>query len=168
MYVTFPQWFETFPNMSDLRSGRNRAKCGLVLNDPIDWFKLRLNQPKSKNAIMGPYDKIPFSSASKVGISPLSTRPKRDSQDRRVILDLSFPSGESVNDGMTKDHYLGFEAKLTFPKVDELALRIHQLGEGCLMFKVDLSRYFRQLPLDPANYLSTFEVVRPNIWMPSW
>ena len=46
VYVTIPQWFETFPNVSDLRSGRNRAKCGLVLNDPIDWFKLRLNQPK--------------------------------------------------------------------------------------------------------------------------
>ena len=45
VYVTIPQWFETFPNMSDLRSGRNRAKCGLALNDPIDWFKLRLNQP---------------------------------------------------------------------------------------------------------------------------
>ena len=44
VYVTIPQWFETFPNMSNLRSGRNRAKCGLVLNDPIDWFKLRLNQ----------------------------------------------------------------------------------------------------------------------------
>ena len=46
VYVTIPQWFETFPNMSDLRSGLNRAKCGLALNDPIDWFKLRLNQPK--------------------------------------------------------------------------------------------------------------------------
>ena len=47
VYVTIPQWFETFPNMSHLRSGQNRAKCGLVLNDPIDWFKLRLNQPKT-------------------------------------------------------------------------------------------------------------------------
>ena len=47
VYVTIPQWFETFPNVSDLWSGRNRAKCGLVLNDPIDWFKLRLNQPKT-------------------------------------------------------------------------------------------------------------------------
>ena len=46
VYVTIPQWFETFPNMSDLRSGLNRAKCGLALKDPIDWFKLRLNQPK--------------------------------------------------------------------------------------------------------------------------
>ena len=48
VYVTIPQWSETFPNMSDLRSGLNRAKCGLALNDPIDWFKLRLNQPKNR------------------------------------------------------------------------------------------------------------------------
>ena len=46
LYVTIPQWFETFPNMSDLWPGRNRAKCGLQLNNPIDWLKLRLSQPK--------------------------------------------------------------------------------------------------------------------------
>ena len=48
LYVTIPQWFETFPNMSDLWPGRNRAKCGLQLNDPIDWLKLRLSQPKRR------------------------------------------------------------------------------------------------------------------------
>ena len=32
--------------MSDLWSGWNREKCGLVLNDSIDWFKLHLNEPK--------------------------------------------------------------------------------------------------------------------------
>ena len=47
LYVTIPQWSEAFRNMSHLRSGWNRAKCGLQLNDPIDWFKLRLNQPKN-------------------------------------------------------------------------------------------------------------------------
>ena len=41
LYVTIPQWSEAFWNMSHLRSGWNRAKCGLQLNDPIDWFKLR-------------------------------------------------------------------------------------------------------------------------------
>ena len=47
LYVTIPQWFETFPNMSDLWPGRNRAICGLQLNDPIDWLKLHLSQPKT-------------------------------------------------------------------------------------------------------------------------
>ena len=46
LYVTIPQWSETFPSRSDLSSDHNSAKCGLALNDPIDWFKLRLNQPK--------------------------------------------------------------------------------------------------------------------------
>ena len=44
-YVTIPQWFETFPNMSDLRSGRNRAKCGLVLNDQLPVCAL-INDPQ--------------------------------------------------------------------------------------------------------------------------
>ena len=61
------------------------------------------------------HTKIPFS--RHVGISPLSTRPKRGSEDRRVILDLSFPIGESVNDGIPKDTYMGFHAKLTSPEL---------------------------------------------------
>ena len=48
LYVTIPQWSETIPSMSNLSSDHNNAKCGLALNDPIDWFKLRLNQPKIK------------------------------------------------------------------------------------------------------------------------
>ena len=101
-------------------------------------------------AVLGPFDKIPFT--HNIGISPLSSRPKKGSQDRRVILDLSFPIGDSVNDGIPKDTYMGFQARLTFPKTDELAFRIFQLGEGCYMFKIDLSRYFRQIPLDPGDY----------------
>ena len=99
---------------------------------------------------MGPFKNIPF--PDKVGISPLSTRPKKGSTERRVILDLFFPMGSAVNDGIPKDTYLGFTAKLTFLKTDDFALRIFQLGKGCLMFKIDLSRYFRQIPLDPGDY----------------
>ena len=68
-------------------------------------------------AIMGPYKKILFT--QNIGISPLSSRPKKGSLNRRIILDLSFPPGNSVNDGIPKDTYLGFQAKLTFPKTDE-------------------------------------------------
>ena len=45
MYVTIPQCSEPFRNMCDLWSGQKTAKSGLH-NDPIDWFKLHLNQPK--------------------------------------------------------------------------------------------------------------------------
>ena len=109
-----------------------------------------ISKERQKGAVMGPYDKIPF--PDKVGISPLSTRPKKGSEERRVILDLSFPVGNSVNEGIPKDTYLGFTADLTFPKTDDFALRIFNLGPGCYMFKIDLSRYFRQIPLDPGDY----------------
>ena len=46
-------------------------------------------------------------------ISPFVTRDNPNSDKRRVILDLIFPPGQSVNDGVTRDEYLGayFELK---------------------------------------------------------
>ena len=127
-------------------SGRNHKGA----TEYPDSLQKYVKKEASKGAIMGPYDNIPFQ--NRVGISPLSTRPKKDSPERQIILDLSFPIGHTVNDGIPKDNYLGFPAKLSFPKVDEFACRIYSLGQGCLMFKIDLSRYFRQLPLDPGDY----------------
>ena len=60
----------------------------------------------------------------RIGISPLSSRPKKESQKRRVILDLSFPFGSSVNDRINKDFYDGKEIKLVYPTVDTLARRV--------------------------------------------
>ena len=101
-------------------------------------------------AIAGPFDYPPF--ISRLGVSPLSTREKKESPDRRVIMDLSWPPGRSVNDGIGKNQFLGFQTKLQFPTIDVMARRIWELGPTALMFKVDLSRFFRQIPLDPAEY----------------
>ena len=101
-------------------------------------------------AVIGPFQQISFQ--HRVGISPISTRPKKDTMERRVIIDLSFPIGSAINDGMIKDNYLGIHTKLTFPRTDDLAIRIFQLGRGAVMFKIDLRRYFCQLPLDPGDY----------------
>ena len=111
---------------------------------------------------MGPFQKIPF--AGNIGISPLSTRPKKGSDERRVILDLSFPIGEAVNDGIPKDTYMGFMATLRFPKTDDFATRIFYLGKGCYIFKIDLSRYFRQIPLDPRDYSLIGYVIDGDIY----
>ena len=121
-----------------------------------------IKKEKSKGAVMGPFTRIPF--PSKIGIFPLSTRTKKESEERRVILDLSFPIGNAVNDGITKDMYLGFQAKLAFPKVDDFAFRIFTLGPKCMMFKVDLSRYFRQLSLDPGDYSLIGYIIEGDIY----
>lgn len=49
-------------------------------------------------AILGPFKDPPFEPWCR--ISPLMTRPKRESNDRRVIVDMSFPKGEDVNSGI--------------------------------------------------------------------
>ena len=98
---------------------------------------------------MGPFTIPPF--VNRIGISPLSTRPKCESMERRIILDLSFLPGHSVNDGINKDFYCGTPIKLTYPTIDTLAKRIWELGP-CLIWKKDLQRYFRQIPLCPLDY----------------
>ena len=65
-------------------------------------------------ATLGPFDKHPFP----CHISPFLKREKPNSVNRRVILDLSFPVGQSVNDGVSKDKYLNTYFKLNYPSVD--------------------------------------------------
>ena len=59
---------------------------------------------------------------------------------------------------------MGLQAKRTFPRVDDFAHRIHLLGRHCMMFKIDLSRYFRQIPLDPGDYSLIGYVINGQIY----
>ena len=101
-------------------------------------------------SVCGPFARNPFSSP--YAVSPLNSVPKQGSDERRFILDLSWPEGSSVNDGICKDFYLGEPVNLTYPTVDDIAERIVQFGPGCLLFKRDLKRAYRQLPVDPYDY----------------
>ena len=51
-------------------------------------------------------------------ISPLLVRDKQNSTARRTIMDLSWPKGASVNNGVAKDVYLSTHYELKFPSVD--------------------------------------------------
>ena len=103
---------------------------------------------------IGPFDAIPFK--CKVGISPLSSRSKKGTAERRVILDCSWPLGRSLNDGMSKDSYLGECIDLKYPTVDMLARKVHELhmadgSRPIYFFKEDLDRAFRQLRACPKS-----------------
>ena len=103
-------------------------------------------------SVMGPFKSSPFDIPTTV--SPLNTVPKRDSADRRVIVDLSFPKCkplESVNGGISRDCYLGDPIQLRYPSVDNLVNLVRCKGPGCCLFKCDLSRAYRQLPVDPGD-----------------
>ena len=109
-----------------------------------------LQKESSNKAIIGPFRENPFKSGIK--ISPLNSIPKKDTTERRVIMDLSFPKGASLNDYVSKDEYLGEKIELVYPKVDDFIQLIKQKGRGCLLYKTDLRRAFRQLNLCPSSY----------------
>ena len=67
-------------------------------------------------------------------------------------MDLSFPVGCSVNDGIPKDTFLGEPFQLHLPGVEALATLIRCCGPNCLILKKDLRRAYRQFPIDPHDY----------------
>ena len=81
----------------------------------------------------------------------MNTVIKKDSVERRVILDLSYPVGNSINDGISQEYYLGKKINICYPNVDDFVDIIKLKGQGCLMFKKDLNRAYRQIPLCPGD-----------------
>ncbi len=69
-------------------------------------------------SVLGPFKTPPFRSPAIY--SPLSTVDKNDSPERRVIMDLSFLLGHSINDHINTSEYLGTPVRLRYPKVDDL------------------------------------------------
>ena len=120
-----------------------------AINNP-DAIDAYIKKEIRLGATMGPFLIPPY--INRIGISPLSTRPKRDSSAKRVILDLSFPEFHSVNSGIDKNFYCGEAIKLSYPSIDSLCQRIATLGQHCLLWKRDLQRFFRQIPLCPRDY----------------
>ena len=47
--------------------------------------------------------------------------------------------------------YLGTEFVLTYPSIDNIINEVLKLGKGCQIFKIDISRAFRHVPIDPGE-----------------
>ena len=97
--------------------------------------------------ILGPFDHPPI----RMHISPFMTREKSGSDSRRAITDLRFPKGFPVNDGVAKNYYLGTEFQIHYPSVHSIIRTLKTVGPSARIFKVDISRAFRQLKIDPGD-----------------
>ena len=102
------------------------------------------------NRIVGPFDLNPLSVPIKV--SPMNTVPKPNSEERRVIADLSWPLGALVNSGISKDTYLDETFDLHYTGVDEICNLVLSIGQGAVIYKRDLRHAYRQFPVDPRDY----------------
>ena len=108
-----------------------------------------IQEETSYGAILCPFKENPIKNSH---TSPFMTRNKPNSDRRRVIIDLSWPLGASVNSGIDKDTYLGSPFALTFPTVDVITEELKRLGRGALLYKIDVSRAFRHVRIDPGDY----------------
>ena len=102
------------------------------------------------HALCGPFPYPPFEPSFQ--INPLMTAPKKHSEMRRVILDLSHPEGASVNYGIPRDTYLGVPYKLHLPSAQDLRGLIVSQGQGCHLWSVDFQRGYRQLRVCPMDW----------------
>jgi hypothetical protein len=79
--------------------------------------------------------------------SPLGAREKDDGT-YRLIMDRSYPSGDSVNDLISKEDF-----SVEFTGFDTAADMVRRQGRSCLMFKIDIKHAFRVLPIRPSQWI---------------
>ena len=137
----FPLSFDR--NLNLVSENRNHPSAVQFIDHVDSYIKEEL----SYKAIIGPFDNQPF----KMHVSPFMTREKAGSDTRRTIIDMSWPKGASVNDGVLKDSYLGTTFQMHYPSVDTIIQQVISTGPAAKIFKVDISRAFRQIRIDPGD-----------------
>ena len=66
-------------------------------------------------------------------------------------MDLIWPKGLSVNDGVLKDTYLDTDYTLTYPFADSITELLIKLRPAAQIYKIDISRAFHQIKIDPSD-----------------
>ena len=121
----------------------NHSSATLFPSDIDKYFEKEIKH----KAIVGPCHNIPFVTH----YSPLLSRPKPD-DTRRVIVNLSAPYGNSVNDCIAKDVYDNVPFTLSYPLVDNIIEAIQDLDYDVMLSKIDISCAFRNFPVDPGDF----------------
>ena len=135
-----------FDYSKPLQSNKKNHSSALDHREDVQAY---LNEEMKFKAIMGPFDQPPF---KEFHCSPFMTRPKPSAEHRRVIVDLSCPQGASVNAGIASNTYLGSDFILSLSNIDNITNKVKRFGKGSLIFKIDISRAFRHVKIDPLDY----------------
>ncbi len=113
------------------------------MNTPRQWKNtLIADEVAAGNLIeMGPSTTQPIQ-INWIGVIPKGHTPGR----WRIITDLSFPRGQSVNDGIPAER-----CSLEYTTVDRVAGAALALGRGALLAKIDIESAYRLIPVHPVD-----------------
>ena len=132
-----------FNRNSKLRWENKNHNSAIQFPGDVDAY---LQEELKYQAIVGPFNQSPIPNCH---FSPFMTREKANAAHRRVIIDLSWPKDASVNLGVDKNSCMVTNFALTFPTVDNITDALREAGTGAHLFKIDISRAFRHIKIDP-------------------
>jgi hypothetical protein len=104
----------------------------------------KINKEVELGRIAGPFPHPPL---DPLILSPMGLQPKKVPGQFRVIHHLSYPRGQSVNDGIPHEC-----ATVQYASVAQAVAYILQFGQGCYMAKTDIKAAFRIIPVRPQDY----------------
>ena len=94
--------------------------------------------------VIGPLDPavFPHIQVNRFGVIPKPHQPGK----WRLIVDLSYPEGGSVNDGITPEL-----CSLRYPSVDDAVKVVLALGRGTKLANFDIQSVYRIIPVHPLD-----------------
>ena len=98
----------------------------------------------SAGRVIGPFPENP--NFNPIQVNRFGVIPKGTPGKWRLIVDLSFPEGTSVNDGIQTDL-----CSLRYVKVDDAAREIEKQGHNTWMAKIDIQHAYRIVPIHPED-----------------
>ena len=93
--------------------------------------------------MLGPFSQV---ESPNILVSRLGAIPKKAAGKWRVIVDLSSPSGYSVNDNLRRNL-----THVAYASVEDAAVLMHILGRDTLMAKIDIRSAYRMVPIHPED-----------------
>ena len=91
-------------------------------------------------------------------VSPLAAVPKKESDQIRIIHDLSFPQDNSLNSHIPREL-----SSVEYELIDDCIDIILKVGSGCLITKSDISSAFCTLPIAVDNCCRQLPFVRFSV-----
>jgi hypothetical protein len=104
----------------------------------------KLNEELELGRVAGPFDTPPY---HYLHLSPLGVCEKKVPGTYRMIHHLSFPAGQSVNDGISDD-----KSKVQYASISDAIQIVVGLGQGCHLSRTDVQSAFRLLPVRSSQY----------------
>ena len=112
----------------------------------MDVVRQKLNSEICAARMAGPFKSPPF---DKFFLSPLKLIPKKQSEEFRLLLNLSYPfyNDMSVNSGIDSCY-----SRVTYEDLDHAINIVQEVGMICYIAKSDLCHAFKLLPIHPSCY----------------